>query len=204
MKITKKVLSVVLAGAMTLAMSVATFAATNISADEQKILDQAKAKAAELGVSEDSAQFQQYYSQAVSYVQSNDMTAEQVEGALTAMDKAATEAETAMKTAGVSSLLDLDKDTLKSLVSECSDTIQTEFDKVGIQVKLAADGTVTIESEKTDADGNKTNSVVIQSGSVVKQTGSDMTATAVVAVAVLGAVATCGVVAKRKGLFAEA
>lgn len=204
MKITKKVLSVVLAGAMTLTMSVATFAATNISADEQKILDQAKAKAAELGVSEDSAQFQQYYSQAVSYVQSNDMTAEQVEGALTAMDKAAAEAETAMKTAGVSSLLDLDKDTLKSLVSECSDTIQTEFDKVGIQVKLAADGTVTIESEKTDADGNKTNSVVIQSGSVVKQTGSDMTATAVVAVAVLGAVATCGVVAKRKGLFAEA
>lgn len=201
MKITKKVLSVVLAGAMTLAMSVATFAATNISADEQKILDQAKAKAAELGVSEDSAQYQQYYSQAVSYVQSNDMTAEQVEGALTAMDKAVAKAETAMKTAGVSSLLDLDKDALKSLVSECSDTIQTEFDKVGIQVKLSADGSVTVE--KKSENGSKP-SVLFQNTEVVKQTGSDMTATVVVAVAVLGAVAACGVVAKRKGLFTEA
>jgi len=208
MKITKKVLSVVLAGAMTLAMSVAAFAATNVSSSEQKILDQAKLKAAALGVSEDNARYQQYYSQALTYVQTYDMTEEQVNGALTAMDEAQAKAETAMKEAGVSSVLDLDKDTLKSLSAKCADVIQAEFDRVGIQVQLSADGTVTVVKENVD-NGNKTNepvknNTVFQSTSVVKQTGSDMTATVVVAVAVLGAVATCGVVAKKKGLFTEA
>ena len=207
MKITKKVLSVVLAGAMTLAMSVATFAATNVSASEQKILDQAKIKAAALGVSEDSAQYQQYYSQALTYVQTNDMTEEQVNGALTAMDEAEAQVVTAMKEAGVSSVLELDKESLKTLTAKCANVIQKEFDKVGINVQLSADGTVTVVKEQTNS-GNKNepvkNNTVFQSTNVVKQTGSDMTATVVVAVAVLGAVAACGVVAKKKGLFTEA
>ena len=206
MKITKKVLSAVLAGAMTLAMSVATFAATNVSASEQKILDQAKIKAAALGVSEDNAQYQQYYSQALTYVQTNDMTEEQVNGALTAMDEAEAQVVTAMKEAGVSSVLELDKESLKTLTAKCANVIQKEFDKVGIEVQLSADGTVTVVKNNTNSNSNEPvkNNTVFQSTSVVKQTGSDMTATVVVAVAVLGAVAACGVVAKKKGLFTEA
>lgn len=57
MKMMKKIASLVLAGAMTLSMSVAAFALTGVSTEEQKILDAAPAKAAELGVSTDSAQY---------------------------------------------------------------------------------------------------------------------------------------------------
>ena len=77
-------------------MSVAAFALTGVSTEEQKILDAAPAKAAELGVSTNSAQYQKYYSQAVTYVQQNDMTTEQVNGAITAMNDATAKAKTAM------------------------------------------------------------------------------------------------------------
>ena len=48
MKMMKKIASLVLAGAMTLSMSVAAFALTGVSTEEQKILDAAPAKAAKL------------------------------------------------------------------------------------------------------------------------------------------------------------
>lgn len=213
MKIMKKALSAVLAGAMALSMSVAVFAATNISASEQKILDQAKVKAAELGVPETSSQFEQYYSQAVSYCQQYDMTETEVNGALKAMDEAADIASAKMKEAGVSSLFDLDKDTLTALAAQCTSVIQKEFDAVGIKVKLSADGTVTFVKENTtnntpnnSKDSSSTaepvkNNTVFQTSKVIKQTGSDLTATVVVAAAVVGAVAACGVIAKKKGLF---
>lgn len=209
----KRVLSAALAGVMTLALSTAVFAATNISDSEQKILDAAKAKAAELGVSESSAQFEQYYSQAVSYVQQYDMTEEEVNGAMKAMDEAADVAEAKMKEAGVTSLFDLDKDTLKALGASCTAVIQKEFDAVGIKVQLSADGGVTFVKETTSTDNKNDNNApvssteplknntVFQTTKVVKQTGSDLTATVVVAAAVVGAVAACGVVAKKKGLF---
>lgn len=200
MKMMKKVTSLVLAGAMTLAMSVSAFAATGISAEEQKILDTAAVKAAELGVSTSSAQYQKYYSQATTYLQQNDMDATQINGALTAMDQATAEAKAAMQEAGVTSLLDLDKDKLTSLTSTCATTIQKELDKAGIKVQVSADGTVSFTENKKTDDGVKNNTVV-NTGSVIKQTGSDMTATAAVAVAVVGAVAACGVVAKKKGLL---
>ena len=44
MKMMKKIASLVLAGAMTLSMSVAAFALTGVSTEEQKILDAAPAK----------------------------------------------------------------------------------------------------------------------------------------------------------------
>lgn len=200
MKMMKKVTSLVLAGAMTLAMSVSAFAATGISAEEQKILDTAAVKAAELGVSTSSAQYKKYYLHATTYLQQNDMDATQINGALTAMDQATAEAKAAMQEAGVTSLLDLDKDKLTSLTSACATTIQKELDKAGIKVQVSADGTVSFTENKTTDDGVKNNTVV-NTGPVIKQAGSDMTATAAVVVAVVGAVAACGVVAKKKDLL---
>lgn len=200
MKMMKKVASLVLAGAMTLSMSVAAFALTGVSAEEQKILDAAPAKAAELGVPTTSAQYQKYYAQAETYVQQNDMTTEQVNGALEAMDEATAEAKAEMTKAGVTSLLDLDQSVLASLTSECAKTVNTKLESVGIKVKVSADGTVDVVS--TSGDAQKSNTVV-QTTNVIKQTGSDMTATVVVSAAVVGAIAACGVVARRKGLFAE-
>lgn len=205
-KVMKKIASLVLAGAMTLSMSVAAFALTGVTAEEQKILDAAPAKAAELGVPTSSEQYQKYYSQAVTYVQQNDMTTTQVNGALKAMDDATVEAKTAMEKAGVSSLLDLDEATLKSLTASCATVINKELQAVGIEVRVSADGTVTGVTQgtknPTSTDTPKQNTV-ISSTRVVKQTGSDMTATVVVAATVVGAVAACGVVSKKKGLFAK-
>lgn len=207
MKMMKKVASFVLAGAMTLSMSVAAFALTGVSSEEQKILDAAPAKAQELGVSTDSAQYKKYYSQAVTYVQQNDMTTTQVNGALTAMDDATAKAKAAMDKAGVNSLLDLDQATLKSLTSECAEIINKELDSVGIKVKVSADGSVVIEQTPVNApDGSNTTTkpnTVLTTTNVIKQTGSDMTATVVVGAALVGAVAACGVVARKKGLFAK-
>lgn len=203
----KKIASLVLAGAMTLSMSMAAFALTGVTAEEQKILDAAPAKAAELGVPTSSAQYQKYYSQAVTYVQQNDMTTTQVDGALKAMDDATAEAKTAMEKAGVSSLLDLDEATLKSLTASCASVINKELQAVGIEVRVSADGTVTGVTAPDKNDPTATNTpkqnTVISSTKVVKQTGSDMTATVVVAATVVGAVAACGVVSKKKGLFAK-
>ena len=139
MKMMKKIASLVLAGAMTLSMSVAAFALTGVSTEEQKILDAAPAKAAELGVSTNSAQYQKYYSQAVTYVQQNDMTTEQVNGAITAMNDATAKAKTAMNKAGVTSLFDLDKDTLASLTKDCAKVVTDELAAVGIEVKVSHD-----------------------------------------------------------------
>ena len=196
----KKIASLVLAGAMTLSMSVAAFALTGVSTEEQKILDAAPAKAAELGVSTDSVQLS-YYSQAVTYVQQNDMTTEQVNGAITAMNDATAKAKTAMNKAGVTSLFDLDKDTLASLTKDCAKVVTDELAAVGIEVKVSADGTVTGVVKNTET--GKANTVV-STTNVIKQTGSDMTATVVASAAVVGAIAACGVVAKKKGLFSKA
>lgn len=203
MKMMKKVASLVLAGAMTLAMTVSAFALTGVSAEEQKILDAAPAKAAELGVSTDSAQYEKYYSQALTYIQQNDMSATEVEGAMTAMDKATTEAKAAMDKAGVTSLFDLDEATLKSLTADCAEVINTELAKVGIKVKVSADGKVDVVTETTGDNNDKKENTVVQTTNVIKQTGSDMTATVVVLATVVGAVAVCGVAAKKSGLLAK-
>ncbi len=64
----------------------------------------------------------------------------------------------------------------------------------GINVAISADGTVTLTTE----DGT----TVASTAAVIKQTGSDMTATVCVVVAVIGAIAACVIVAKKKDLFA--
>ena len=203
MKMMKKVASLMLAGAMTLSMSVAAFALTGVSAEEQKILDAAPVKAAELGVPTESAKYQKYYSQAVSYVQTNDMTETQVNGALDAMDTATANAKAAMDKAGVTSLLDLDQATLKAVATDCAEIVNAKLDAVGIEVKISGDGSVEVVSEKKTQSGDSKQNTVIQTTNVIKQTGSDMTATVVVSAAVVGAIAACGIVAKKKSLFVE-
>ena len=106
-----------------------------------------------------------------------------------------------MNKAGVTSLFDLDKDTLASLTKDCAKVVTDELAAVGIEVKVSADGTVTGVVKNTET--GKANTVV-STTNVIKQTGSDMTATVVASAAVVGAIAACGVVAKKKGLFSKA
>lgn len=195
MKMMKKVASLVLAGAMVLSMSVAAFAATGISADEQKILDAAPAKAAELGVSTEGPSYKSYYAQATSFLQKEDLSAAQVDGALKAMNDATAQAKAEMDKAGVAKLSELSTDTLSTVVSNCTKTVNDELKKVGVDVtvSVSVDGSASVKVGNDKVGSNE---------NPIKQTGSDLSATAAVAVAVVGAVVACGVVAKKRDLFA--
>lgn len=193
MKLAKKVVSLVSAGAVVLLMATSTFAA-GITAEEQAILDQAAAAAAELGVPETNATYQSYYAQAEKYLTDNDMTADEITAATTALSEAKTAAAAEMEAAGVTSVLDLPSDTLSSLTSTVAAQAETTLQAAGINVAISADGTVTLTTE----DGT----TVASTAAVIKQTGSDMTATVCVVVAVIGAIAACVIVAKKKDLFA--
>lgn len=194
----KKVLSVLMAGAMTLAMSVSAFAATGVSAAEQTILDTAKLKAIELGVDvSKSTQYKNYYSQAETYLASNDLSEEQVNAMVTAVNEAAATAKTEMSAQGVTKLSDLSKSVLGSLESKVASQITTAAAKVGIEISASSNGW----SVKAVNNGT----TVASSSNVIKQTGApDFTTTVVMSAMFVGAVAVCGVVAKKRKLFAIA
>lgn len=194
-------MSVILAGAITLSMSSMIFAA-GISAQEQKILDYAPAKAAELGISTSDSKYLGYVEQAKSYLRANELDATQVSAAMSAMDNATSSVKTVMNEKGVKSiyeLKELDASAFNALKNSAITGIKADLKAAGIKgVEISADGTVTV----SDVSGNPvTDPAPSVSRTPVKQTGFDMTATAVVAAAVVGAVAACGVVAKKKDLF---
>ena len=194
MKTVKKLVGAVLVGAMTLAMSATVFAATaGVSADEQKLLDEATKKAQELGVDTSaSAQFKQYYTQAEKYLAENELTADQVSELSKAVDNAAETVKAEMDAKGVTKLSDLKADTnlVKSLENKVVAQVKTAAAKVGITITVDSNGKITAGP--------------LSSENPVKQTGFDLTATVVVAVAFVGAVAVCLVVASKKRFFEEA
>lgn len=218
----KKIASVILAGAMSLVMSVGVFATTGITPSEQKILDTAKEKAIELGVNVDtSAKYKEYMSQASTYLVKNELNQEQTDAMVKAVNDAAATALSEMKANGVSSLSQLDKDTFTKLFDRVGTQITNAAKAVGIVVKKTADGYAVEDIVTTQpGDSNQAdikNDIYMQTGSVIKQTGSeiadvdnvtasvsmatDMTNTVVLSVLFVGAVAVCGVVAKKKNLF---
>lgn len=198
MKSMKKLVSAIVVGAATLAMSVTAFAATGVSSEEQALLDKATAKAQEVGVDTTaSAQFKQYYAQAEQFLASNDLTAEQTKEMSAAIDDASETVKAEMKAQGVTKLGDLkaNTDLVKSLENKVTAQIKTAAEKVGIKISVDASGNYTASV------GNKK---VADSSNPIKQTGFDLMATVVVAAAFIGAAAVCIVVASKKRFIEEA
>lgn len=196
----KKLVSFVLAGAMTLAMSVSAFATTGITDAEQKILNQAEAKAKELGVdTATSRQYKDYYAQASKYLSDNDLTDEQVNAMVAAVDEAAATAKAEMAANGVTKLSDLSASVFSSLESKVADQITKSAAAVGITVVATKDGW-----KVQDVKGNPVIEQTSTTTGPIKQTGSDVTTTAVMAVMFVGALSACVVVAKKRNLFAGA
>ena len=200
MKTMKKLVAAALAGVMTLAMGVSAFAATGVSSDEQALLDKATQKAQELGVDTNaSAQFKQYYAEGERYLAETDLNAEQIAALSASIDDAAKTVKAEMDAQGVTKLGDLkaQPSVLQALENKVVAQVKTAADKVGITITVNADGSVTV---KTAAS----NTPVADSSNPIKQTGCDLTATVVVAVAFAGAVAVCLVVASKKRFIEEA
>lgn len=197
----KKLVSFALAGAMSLAMTVSAFAATGVTTTEQKILNEAKAKALELGVDVDASQrYKDYYAQAESYLVKNDLSDKQVEALVAAVDEAAAAAQKEMDSNGAAKLSDLSANVFASLESKVAAQITKAAEAVGIHVAQTANGW-----EVQDVNGN----TVVQSttgsdgsNATIKQTGAELTSTVVMAVMFVGALSACIVVAKKKNLFA--
>ncbi len=237
MRTIKKLVSLVLAGAMVLAMSVSAFATTGISPEEQKILDEAHTKAVELGVNtEKSRMYKEYISQASTYLAKNELSKTQIDAMVKAIDDAAATAKSFMQSKGVSKLGELSQEDFNKLFEQVGDQIVIAAKAVGIVVKKTADGyevedllpakNEDNETEKEDKKDtlvdNRKPDTYMQTTSVVKQTGAELAvdqtelsaasmdtavnmAPAVVwGVMLVGAVAVCGVVAKKKKLFSGA
>ncbi len=221
----KKLASVVLAGVLTLAMSTGVFATAGITAQEQTILDTAKAKAIELGVNVDtSAKYKEYVSQATTYLVKNELSQAQVDAMVKAVEDAAATAQAEMKEKGVTKLSDLTTEDFTKLYDAVGAQITAAAKAVGIVVKKTADGyavedVTTVSEDKSEDKSEQKADTYVQTNSVIKQTGAqiadvemsaatvdtaaDMTSTVVISVLFVGAVVVCGVVAKKKNLFSN-
>lgn len=188
----KKLICFVATLAMVAGMSLSVFAA-GISAKEQALLDQAKAKAAELGVAESSAEYQKYMSQANTFLAKADLDEAQVNTLIKSVDEAAATAKAEMDKQGVKKVTDLDKTVFTSVKNNVVAKVTAAAKDAGITVKANGNGSFTVSYGDV---------VVSTSTNVVKQTGADLSATVAVAGLALVAVAGCAVVASKKRLFA--
>lgn len=200
MKTVKKLVAAALAGVMTLAMGVSAFAATGVSADEQALLNKATQKAQELGVDTNASEaFKTKYAEAEKYLAANDLSAEQIKAADASIDDAATTLKAEMTAQGVTKLGDLkeklDTKALEALETKVATQVSDSMAKVGIKIAITANGYVV-----SDPAGQP----IADSTNPIKQTGFDLTATVVVVVAFVGAVAVCLVVASKRRFLEEA
>ncbi len=191
----RKFLGVLAAATMTLPMAVPAFATTGVSSADQTILTEIKQKSVEVGIDVDSSStYKSMYAQVESFLAQNDLSTEQVNALVAAVDSAATKAESVMSANGVSSLSGLSSDVYASLKDTVASNIKTAAAAVGITVS------VDTANETATATLTSTGTTVASTSSVIKQTGADLTATFAVAVSLLGAVAVFGVVASKKNV----
>lgn len=222
MRTVKKLVSFVLAGAMAFGMSVSVFATSGISDSEQKILDEAKTKAVELGVDvKNSKMYKEYISQASTYLAKNALNQTQVDAMVKAIDDATATAKAKMQDKNVSSLAKLSTEDFNKLFDQVGNQITESAKAVGISVKKTSEG-YEVEALAPDADKTIDKAdVYVQTNSVIKQTGPELledqnemlevqmdTATAVKpivlwCVMLAGAVVACGIVVKKKKLFSD-
>lgn len=201
MKTMKKLVAAALAGIMILAMNVSVFAATGVSAAEQALLDKATRAAQDLGVDTNaSATFKETYAEGESYLSRNDLTDAQIKATDASIDNAVAILKDEMAAQGVTKLGDLkeklSQKELEALETKVVNKIAGDMAKVGINIVFTADGHIVV----SDAAGQ----TIADPSNPIKQTGFDLIATVVVAVAFAGAVAVCLVVASKKRFIEEA
>ncbi len=187
----KKFLAVSASAIMMLAMSVSAFAAGTISADEQKILDELKAKNVPT----------EYVAQAEKYLTTDgvDVTAAQATEIIADIDSAAAEVEKA----GIKTIADLKKNStvLNSVASKAEAAAKVVNVTLTVNTTTGAvkavDASGKVIFEKTPSTSTTTSGTSTASTGTLKRTGADSMSTVAV-VSVLGlAVATLAVATKK-------
>lgn len=177
----KKLLAIITTLAMAIAFAVPAFAAGTITKGEQALLD--KFSAGVNGIKPPAG----YVSAARNVLLNDDFSADELAKLEATMDKAFAE----IKASGATSLSEVKKlSNFKSIVAD----IQAGCAEVGYKVTLGAGGTVTV----TDPNGK-----VVSVSPRTKQTGFDMTATVVSALALVGVLSAGAVVISKKELLAD-
>lgn len=135
----KKVFATILSCTMALSICTCTGAATGITAEEQHIIDKAKAAAAELGVPETSVQYNKYVDLVEDYLKENDLAASQISGIMDTISEIQVAANVALAMNGVTGMKELPEDSLKSLITSATEIIQSDMSELGITVNLEYD-----------------------------------------------------------------
>ena len=191
----RSLLTVVLALVMTIGACFTCFAAeAGVSDKEQAILDALKA-----GITLDGKTVElpeKYYTQAVNYLASNDLTDEAVDNVVADI----ADTKKAIVDTGATSVADL-KAKLAADTTVAS-TIAAKINAAGTAagVTLNVDlSTGTPSYALADSDGK----IVANSDAVIKKTGVDYTTTVVAALAVAAVLGGCVVAARKNNLFAQ-
>lgn len=192
MKKFKKIAALLLACGMLTAMSLTAFAASGVSASEQRILDKAAAVRNMYTLTEQQKKtYDDAVAQARSYLEANDLSDAQVDSVLGGIDNAAAAVKAVCPDGDLSKLTSADK---QALATKVASALQAGADAAGIKIIINSDGTVTFKS----ADTGKT---IASTGAAVKATGVTAGTTAAVAVALVVVLGGCALIAKRKKMF---
>lgn len=182
----KKFAVVLMTMVMTAGMYMTVLATPGVSAQEQKLLDEAVAQAKALGV--DTAQsetFKNCYAQAETILTSQDLNEGQVNAMLNQIQSVASDTKTKMNEYGISSLRELSNTKnfdFKAYAQKKSESVVNGAKGVRIKISINADGTVDASVTQSKGDNNGSNSggsSSVSSGSVIKQTGMNLDTTAV-------------------------
>lgn len=192
----KKIAAVVVAGVMVLGMSLTAFAASGISATEQKVLDAATAaKSGFTMTAGQTSKFNDAVGQARNYMNGDnvDLTEAQVSTVIASLNDAVAAVKAAAPDGDITKLSAAQ---LKDLASKVASLLQSGAKAAGINVTINAAGTATFK----DADTGKT---VGTTDKTVKATGMSMSGTVLVLIGLFAVLGGCTVVAKKKDLFAQ-
>lgn len=166
--------------------AVSAHAADGITADEQKVLDNLKSGVVVEGTTVNVPA--EYINQAESYMKTNDVTTEQVAAINSEIDSV----KQVMKDNKIKSIADIKG----SVASDVFAHAQKAAGVVGVTLKVNADKTVTV----SDKDGKV---IFTADKGVIKNTGDDYSMMFVMTGAFALILVGAGVVASKKGYFAN-
>lgn len=193
MRKVKKIAAVILAGAMMMSLSLTAFAASNVSANGQKVLD--KAAAIKAGYTLSATQEKAYadaIGQATSYLEKNELSNAQVTAIAGAIDIAAAAVKAAAPDGDLTKLSSAD---LKALASKVSTALQAGAEAAGISIIIGTDGKATFTTKDTGKQ-------VASTEKTVKATGVATGTTVAVIAALVVVLGGCAFFAKKKNMFA--
>lgn len=191
MKRAKKAAALLLAGLMTMAMTI-TAGAAGLSKGEQGLVSYAKSTAEGLGINTSGEKYLSYETQAINYLKNDgrelgSSDIEKLKGAI--RDSAAAAAEFRDESGLSFSEIAKDSALFAELQQKIFQIVSPVAKEVGIKLYFSG-GTIGIQEDA--------------SGEPVKQTGTDFGMTLIIAAGLVLAVGACGIVAGRKRLFAGA